>query len=649
MIKKILKKVTAAVLSASLLAAALPYIGVSVFAENNAGKVRVIIENSTFTADTNGNAPLWTGVKVDEWVTLDDDSNGLNVVADAATQAGQTVTGADTGYITELCGLGAGDGGDMSGWMGTLNDWFTSEALSAYTVQNGKLADGDEIRMMYSLSWGADLGYDWSGTDKSLKNFEISGGELSPEFSADVKEYTLVIPEKTSEVTFRPIALNKAFEVKSTTGDKTLKISRPETLSDGDVITVTVGGDNIYTVTVSDNNGEDTAADSKRVSNVIALIAQIGEVTADSGEKITAARNAYDELFDELKARVTNAQTLFYSEEKYAEIIKLLADESRVGEIYAEMLEAALESEIVPLAETGGEWYITALARAGVLPENTAEKYYSELERALLNIENGRISHKATDNARVIIALCAMGKNPADVAGRNLLKGLDDYDFINKQGLMAKIFALIAFDCTDYNAGCREKLVSDLLDCRTPDGGWALMGDRADYDITAMAVQALAPYMKNERANEAVEAALAVLSNGLDDNCRYTTGSESLSQLIIAMSAVSADMNDARFVKNGISPVISLCSYYTEGGFTHLQNGEVNALATQQALLAVTAYDLSKDGNSLYDMDITVSDSTVGDSGNKENPPTGVRTACGAVVIISAAAVLTAFIKRRKK
>ena len=36
----------------------------------------------------------------------------------------------------------------MSGWMGTLNDWFTDEAFTAYTVANGKLADGDEIRIV---------------------------------------------------------------------------------------------------------------------------------------------------------------------------------------------------------------------------------------------------------------------------------------------------------------------------------------------------------------------------------------------------------------------------------------------------------------------------------------------------------------------
>ena len=61
----------------------------------------------------------------------------------------------------------------MSGWMGTLNDWFTNEGLTAYTVANGKLASGDEIRMQYTMDWGADLGNDWSGTDTSLKAIDV--------------------------------------------------------------------------------------------------------------------------------------------------------------------------------------------------------------------------------------------------------------------------------------------------------------------------------------------------------------------------------------------------------------------------------------------------------------------------------------------
>ena len=38
----------------------------------------------------------------------------------------------------------------MSGWMGTLNDWFTNYGFGAFTVAGGTLGSGDEIRIMYT-------------------------------------------------------------------------------------------------------------------------------------------------------------------------------------------------------------------------------------------------------------------------------------------------------------------------------------------------------------------------------------------------------------------------------------------------------------------------------------------------------------------
>lgn len=40
-------------------------------------------------------------------------------------------------------------GGQQSGWMGTLNDWFTNEGFANFSVKNGKLADGDVISIKY--------------------------------------------------------------------------------------------------------------------------------------------------------------------------------------------------------------------------------------------------------------------------------------------------------------------------------------------------------------------------------------------------------------------------------------------------------------------------------------------------------------------
>ena len=49
-----------------------------------------------------------------------------------------------------------------------------------------------------------------------------------------------------------------------------------------------------------------------------ALIDAIGEVTAESGDAIDAARKAYDALTDGQKALVSNYETLTAAEEAYA-------------------------------------------------------------------------------------------------------------------------------------------------------------------------------------------------------------------------------------------------------------------------------------------------------------------------------------------
>ena len=87
---------------------------------------------------------------MDEWVTLQSDSSMMSCIVDALTAKGYTQTGADTGYISEINGIKEKDASKDSGWMGTLNDWFTSEGFANYTVANGKLKSGDEIAVQHT-------------------------------------------------------------------------------------------------------------------------------------------------------------------------------------------------------------------------------------------------------------------------------------------------------------------------------------------------------------------------------------------------------------------------------------------------------------------------------------------------------------------
>lgn len=193
-------------------------------AVNNYGKVRVIVENTTFTEDMWPNGKkFWDGVAVDDEVALTADSTMMSCIVTALKENGYTQAGADSNYISSITvgdrPLGQFDGGQQSGWMGTLNDWFTNEGFAAFTVANGKLADGDVIRVMYTREGlGADLGGTWGNSDTTIKALEIQGGKLASAFTpgeaGGLYEYTLTIEGESADLRLTPTASNKNFLTK---------------------------------------------------------------------------------------------------------------------------------------------------------------------------------------------------------------------------------------------------------------------------------------------------------------------------------------------------------------------------------------------------------------------------------------------------
>ncbi|MCQ2431752.1 MAG: DUF4430 domain-containing protein, partial [Clostridia bacterium] len=214
----------------------------TVSAEENLGQVRVIVENTVFSKEEG--AP-WDGVLVDKWVDLNKDSTMMSCFMDALGTYKQE--GAESGYITSINGLEAGSYPDedltygYDGWMGTLNDWFTNEGFSAYTVAAGTLSANDEIRILYTLFFGEDVGGSWSNNDKSLKALTVSEGSLTPDFASGVKDYTLTLPAGTNAVTVTPTAVNKNFQVRTSVGDTVYKRTEEVPVGKGTVIKVVCG------------------------------------------------------------------------------------------------------------------------------------------------------------------------------------------------------------------------------------------------------------------------------------------------------------------------------------------------------------------------------------------------------------------------
>ena len=356
------------------------------------------------------------------------------------------------------------------------------------------------------------------------------------------------------------------------------------------------------------------------------LIDAIGEVTLGSESAIAAARTAYDNLTEAQQAEVKNYDKLTAAEAAYA---RLLAEQSkRLQEIYKTTGDFMATLGTPTVNSTGGEWMVIGLARSG---RPVPAGYYDnvvEYVKAMADANERLHRAKVTDNARVILALTAIGKDVTNVGGHNLLKGLDNMAYVQKQGINGPIFTLIALDSHNYPTMgdvTREKLIQVILDAQLPGGGWNLSGENADTDMTAMAIQALAPYYKtNETVKAAVDKALEALSALQCSDGGFgswgTVNSESCAQVIVALTALGIDpATDSRFVKNGSTVLGALAGFYVDGGgFKHTADGERNGMATEQGYYALAAYYRFVNGQtSLYDM----SDVTIQTGGNTPADP----------------------------
>ena len=145
-------------------------------------------------------------------------------------------------------------GGQQSGWMGTLNDWFTNEGFANFSVKNGKLADGDIISIKYtSVGLGEDVGGTWSNSDTTLKSLTFDGDgdprlttTFEPGKRGGTYSYTLVIDGDSSNLTVTPTAANKNFLVKTFLNEKVTSNTEGSSFYKRTESIPVVAGDTIY-------------------------------------------------------------------------------------------------------------------------------------------------------------------------------------------------------------------------------------------------------------------------------------------------------------------------------------------------------------------------------------------------------------------
>ncbi|MBQ7138606.1 MAG: DUF4430 domain-containing protein [Clostridia bacterium] len=256
-----------------------------------------------------------------------------------------------------------------------------------------------------------------------------------------------------------------------------------------------------------------------------------------------------------------------------------------------------VENRLPDTMGKGGEWYAIALAQQGGYD-------LSACRGALESYVAGTKVRSATTRQKLALTLLALGSEHEFIAATLS-------DSIGKQGVMSWAWGLHLL-----NNGCEspeytaDEVVQTLLSLRKADGGWAITGDAADADATAMVLQALAPHREDAAVAAAIDEAVALLSRMQTKQGGFASygieNAESAAQVIIALCALDVDpFTDERFIKNGANLLDALAAFrLADGSYAHEKGGASNENATAQVFLAEVAYARYQAGEgSLYLLD----------------------------------------------
>lgn len=244
----------------------------------------------------------------------------------------------------------------------------------------------------------------------------------------------------------------------------------------------------------------------------------------------------------------------------------------------------------------GHEWHVITLLRAGkTIDQNVLDQYY---EAVVTEIKKWDGTEKPTDIERTALALSIMGKDITDVEGVNLAEMIYNSTLLTN-GANELAFALLALDAKateipESAAWNRASMIKELLKFQnTENGGFGLSdNETTGVDMTAMCLQALAPYKDQTEVAEAIEKGLDYLRTNLSTDYDYSN-SCSTAQVLLALAVLKIDVTEEA---NGFGSVYEniisrLDAYKTESGFCwKLDDDSQKTPATYQVMQAFDAY-----------------------------------------------------------
>ncbi|WP_171634471.1 DUF4430 domain-containing protein [Paenibacillus plantarum] len=540
-------------------------------------------------------------------------------------------------FITSIGGLAIGDGGPKSSWMYLVNGQFADVGIADYVLKSS-----DIITLVYTDDYEEDI---TKLADKTALNSKINelkevtqGNYTEASWSVFQKSLTLAkeVAANSYAIQYHATSalskLTSAFQslVTTTSPPEQQTISVSFTLNGHSA--VAVGKDvSLPKTTIQVESGKTAAYVIFKVlteagihyegngGSYISKVKDLGEF--DGGPK-----SGWLYSVDGVDPNVGIAS---YILTKNADIVLRYTDNFELenpttpgggtdgpsgGNPSAVEIQTAIDaaSNYFTSKASGisSEWTAIGLARTG---HKLPETYYHKLQNNV-TYSQGDFS-LVTDLERTILGITVSGGDATNVSGINLIAKLYNSNKMTDQGINGVVFALLALDSKNYSVPqdaiwTREVLINEIISRQHADGGFALSSGASDPDITAMVLTALAPYVDNQALLSAntITKTINWLSQHQESNGGYLSwgvdSSESVSQAIIALTSNQIDPTNAKYTKNGVNLLDKLFQFrLADGSFSHSTEMRSNGMATEQALQALAAYKLYKEGKGdrLYD------------------------------------------------
>lgn len=247
-------------------------------------------------------------------------------------------------------------------------------------------------------------------------------------------------------------------------------------------------------------------------------------------------------------------------------------------------------------------WAVFAVKKAGQdIPKEQREAYRDSC-RAMAKTEKGIMSDdpdRLTSNASASIILNALNMDYRNVEGYDLIKPLKDTASLERQGANAYVYAMIAYNSLNRKQNNEQEIKEKLMADMSIDSA-VLKGNKAEVDYRAMGIQGLSYYKDEEAVSEIIDENLKFLESKQKKDGGYGN-CESTAQVIIALTMLGKDPAKCKgFIKDGSTLIDGLMVYANGGGFAHTEDGDKDMMATTQALMALDAVDLQREGRPLF-------------------------------------------------